>query len=880
MRLVAFLACLAIVSVASARASAQDGGGIRAVVVDDSGAVISGATVTAGGPAVASTATQKDGTFVLSLPPGTYTVTVAKEDETPATVRHVVVNDMPVNLGRVFLHRALAALKVIGSTVARERSPFNASSASLKVFPREAYRDQGQPGLTAVLDQTPGALVARTPQGNAAQRGAAIAPLVRGGLPFETALSIDGDPIALPSSGTFDLSFLPSFVLQDVEVVKGPGSAGTTLPHAINGALNLRTAEPALARRALLELETDSRGGQFSDLAYGGTLPGGRLSFATMFAVDGSPGPLGGLRFPINVYDGDTVDGRTVAGTTTVKPNPATRSGIDDARSSQLEACCISVPSDFLQRAELVKLRYAASNDVTVTTTYLGSQGHTSIGSLQGFADPSGFFGSFAETPQTTQNHVFGLFSAEVHAALRRDAIVGRFYALDLHRTTNDGSNGPLELVLTGTAGFAGGTQQQYTGQLASVGFPAYPSSDAIDARDAIRGISAEYTHQVADNLYALAIDRRSATAGAALPSAVLIASGSREDDTLVRASALLHPNPRTEVQLGDGLEWFDDRFSANGGRTFTSGTLRYNSVRAGASYQLEPTLALRASLGSSVAPPSLAMLGTNAATVVTRAGFGLPAYAQIQSHSPLGLESSFAYDLGTEYRLRGGTTTLSADVYRVITHGAFVDADSLAGSFGPLPLRVNRWFNLGPATNEGVELALQQFKRAGLGYIVQGAFVRTFSNDYAPSFNGANLGILPGQNVAGGGVFDAGTNDIARERLPYAQGYGEISYKWPRGSRLSLGIAYYGANNPFFRPAFATLNSNLELSLGNKSKLQLSVENLTGAYDGALPTGFAGMAVPLADGHIAQTNANVLGPATIRMMFRQSIGGGGLTER
>src|SRR6185437_10264034 len=70
-------------------------------------------------------------------------------------------------------------IRTIGSVSIRVRLPFNSTPAAIKVFPREAYRDQGQPSLSGVLAQTPGAL----PSGYAS---------LRGGLPTETAASIDG----------------------------------------------------------------------------------------------------------------------------------------------------------------------------------------------------------------------------------------------------------------------------------------------------------------------------------------------------------------------------------------------------------------------------------------------------------------------------------------------------------------------------------------------------------------------------------------------------------------------------------------------------------------------------------------------------------------
>jgi outer membrane receptor protein involved in Fe transport len=157
---------------------------------------------------------------------------------------------------------------------------------------------------------------------------------------------------------------------------------------------------------------------------------------------------------------------------------------------------------------------------------------------------------------------------------------------------------------------------------------------------------------------------------------------------------------------------------------------------------------------------------------------------------------------------------------------------------------------------HEGVELGLQQFKRVGLGYIVQGSFLRTYVSGF---YGDANLSGVPPM------LASPGSTQIAPLRVPYAQSYAEISYKWPRGSRASLGMLYFGANNPYARPAFAQLNANLELSLNDYSKLQFSVQNLGGVYDNALPLFVNG-----ANPYIAGT----VGPRTVRFMFRQSIGG------
>jgi hypothetical protein len=110
------------------------------------------------------------------------------------------------------------------------------------------------------------------------------------------------------------------------------------------------------------------------------------------------------------------------------------------------------------------------------------------------------------------------------------------------------------------------------------------------------------------------------------------------------------------------------------------------------------------------------------------------------------------------------------------------------------------------------------------------------------------------------------GYGAIAPFRIPYAQGYAELSYKWPHGSRASIGALYVGSNNAYGAPAFATLNSNLELSLGPRAKLQFSAENLTNALANRVP-----MFAPISE--------YGLQPFTLRFMFRQSFGTGSLYE-
>lgn len=698
-----------------------------------------------------------------------------------------------------------SVLPTIGSVTGVARAPFNATPLAQRIFPREAYRDQGQPATTTVLDQTPGALVARSTSVNNAAPLAPANPLVRGGLPFETPVLLDGAPISLPSTGTFDISLMPTYVLGEVEVLQGPGDpagAGS----GVGGALNLRTAEPTLPIRAMLEVEGDSEGGQFSDLAYDGTLPGGKFSFATMASVDGSPGPLRDASFAL----------------------PSPRGSV----------CCTAVPSDALRKALLLKLRMTPNQSLTLTTSFLGVNLQRALPGAYGVLLSNDTYAGLVPSLDATQYE--SLRFAQVQARLDRgnDGFDARLFGLDLANSTQSGLPG---IVSSG------------------------------DDRE--RGGGFTWHHQSAQNLFSLAVVDTAGNAAQNSVYATPVAAGSGLNALRMHATAALHPSKFDEVDLsaetGSLRQW-----AAPDGTDFKADTWTPSAARIGYSHLLRPRLSVRGAFGLSTVAPPLTVLSGGAA--VTQQFVGFPSRTVSFSSDVDQIERASGADVGVEWRLHGETTTLSADWYESTTHAAYMlensrqDADI-----------VDRWFNGPPMRDAGLLFSLVQFKPVGMGFIAQMSFPRTYVvGSLAPGFyNGGNLAILPGQNIAGGAFFAPGENDVAPIRLPYAQGYGEISYKWPRGSRLSLGMLYEGSNNPYALPAFATLNTNLELSLGPKAKFQISVENLFNALDNRLPIALAGIGVPLANGGIGLTNANALAPRTVRVMLRQSFGGSAIYE-
>ena len=127
----------------------------------------------------------------------------------------------------------------------------------------------------------------------------------------------------------------------------------------------------------------------------------------------------------------------------------------------------------------------------------------------------------------------------------------------------------------------------------------------------------------------------------------------------------------------------------------------------------------------------------------------------------------------------------------------------------------------------------------------------------------------MPGQNFTPTGN---GYNGIG-ERVPYAQGYGELSYHWPNDAFVRLGTTYYGNNNSFNVPPFFDVLASLRYPLGHYASLQVSGENITNKLSS--PTGnlFDGLTVPLINGTNGVTTAYNLGPPSYHVTLNLKAG-------
>jgi hypothetical protein len=191
---------------------------------------------------------------------------------------------------------------------------------------------------------------------------------------------------------------------------------------------------------------------------------------------------------------------------------------------------------------------------------------------------------------------------------------------------------------------------------------------------------------------------------------------------------------------------------------------------------------------------------------------------------------------------------------------------------------------NISNARFEGLELALQRSPTVGLGFSFSGALNRGFYYNLPPYFYcslGArqlggcipanydqNLNIISGQNTNGLPVGFYQISYNGNMRIPYAQGNAQVNYTFPSGAFVQLGETLYGKNNSLNEPAFGIAFATVRVPVTKLLALEVSGDNIFNAYPGILPIYGAGVPISLANGQIAATNGNVLGPATWRFVI------------
>jgi hypothetical protein len=893
----------------SAMAQSSSQGTVGGIVTDTNASPISGASVTLTGPQTQSATTGADGTFTMLVTAGTYTISVKKAGYDSQTQGNVTVIAGQVNSVNVSLAaQTLTSLQVIGhvSTSAGGRGSINTSPASSAVISQQTMQDQGVEQVMQVLDQTPG-IIAQYPGGSAnpASPASIALPVIRGALTYETESLIDGHPLSTQSYGDYVISYLNPFLLQSIEVVKGPGASATQDNNAINGTINFRTLEPTAQRRESVMFGVDSFGGNYSNFRATGSVFNGKLGYALDYAITGTPGPLQNAQglftgFSPSATYPITINGVLVGSYATGASFPAPAKIQNPPYNvDTIYGCCYPLNTSYLNRGELAKLRWNFSSATSLTASFIGSQTaadqvSTGIYNLPVIFQPGAGYvptGGGA-TPGATVNTLFNLyeppnqpesnnaplFQVEFRTApTPNDVILARYYTADLDRVVYNGLSSPSQtytttMVLNGsfTPAAPNSAPIVFDNQAAQVTFGGQYFQEV--EYDQLHGGSFEYDHALGGGagLLSVAVDSTATTSESYEYSPTLLAYGIPPGSQIAETTELLRGifNLKSNLQLtlANYFNEYSYHYSNDNGVTWQNPHSWYDVPRGALVWQPNSDTAIRAAAGGGIAPAYLYLLSTQNTAPTPSSGNTYFTETKAPPTGSIFPETSFGYDLGGDMRL-GGYRTLSLDGYWNNLRNQFVKPYYLAGycnvscsamvpagTAGAVPLYAQTVANLSNSRYSGIEASFKSDPPVGSGGIVNLSLIRAYAYDISPCFYSnepavscatptQNLGIVNWANFGASNTLSAsGKFNTLGDAVPYAMGYAEWHYRFARGGLAMIGATYYGNNNTFQRPSFYVFNASLRAPIYDANTfVQLSGYNLFNTYGAGIGTAFGG---------------------------------------
>jgi outer membrane receptor protein involved in Fe transport len=733
----------------AALAQTASTGALAGYVAGTDGAPIGGASVSLQGPVSRTATTDGAGHFAFAaVPPGAYTLILSK-----AGFATTQLEDVLLAAGStITLHPTLAAasfssLRTIGSvsTAGSGRATINTTPASVQVISQQTFANQNDTQVTQVLNQTPG-IITNLAGNSGTSEGSEQVTQIRGALPYETESLIDGHPVSVGADGTFSPTLLNPALLQDVEVVKGPGASPTEINYAINGSVNYRTLEPTRTPQENVAYGVDGFGGQFSSFQATGSLPGHVVDYAFAAATNGTPSGLNDYRIAGSslpfLYGAPpyTVNGQVLAGAPIgigASNVPQFYGAPGEAQYQEpLYVCCQNASAGYHSDAELAKLRINFSQQTALTLSYLGGQSAFAdpvqqesllgIGgtnqSFSVFIPPAGYTGSV--TPGTAipfdtlyevneyENQQDGLLQAELRTTLgAQTGLLARFYA----GSTNDYSyqaegTGPsytytgnawggLPLCPRGTtllaSGDCGGAGLPTTAPVTTYfnGTPTVFSYTAVplslDQQDHLQGYSLELDRTVGADSISLSFDRSHHDSteyeDEALADTVgyLLYPGSGQTFTTLALRNQLILGPQLSASLNDYWVQYASHYTDDGGTTWQNATHSVNAPRVSLAWRPSVDTAVRFSAGESIAPPYINILSSPAGVPQPNVTGAATEYLLNENNGDLAPETAFGYDLGLDQRV-DRFSSISADVYLTSLHNLFLPTTFQDGTYTP----------------------------------------------------------------------------------------------------------------------------------------------------------------------------------------------------
>ena len=383
---------------------------VTGTVRTSSGAPIAGARLVLTGVSRLQQTSDQTGAFTFAdVPTGLYTMIVTKAGYVTYEDDNVVAftgETLTVNV--TLSESSFSSLRTIAHVTTNQPgvAPINKSTASISSISSQVFANQGQQQVTKILNETPGIITspynAGGPSGNPSN-GASPAspqtPQIRGALPYETESLIDGHPVSVGSIGTYSPNLLNPWLLQDVELVKGPGSMPEEINYAINGTVNYRTLDPTAQAKQSAMFGYDNWGGVSTGFKATGTTLNHKFGYAVGYVTNGAPGPLKNFTYSatqLPLTSGPPggpyfMNGQQVAmigccvGLGVGSPKFAPYDGMGINFVDPVVGCCFNSDTGYHSTSELAKMVFNFSNNTSVRLSYLGGQ------NMYGNGDP-GFY--------------------------------------------------------------------------------------------------------------------------------------------------------------------------------------------------------------------------------------------------------------------------------------------------------------------------------------------------------------------------------------------------------------------------------------------------------------------------------------------------------
>lgn len=758
----------------AASAASTTAGTVNGTVRDTSGAPIANATVSLVGVENLRSTSDIHGNFSFAnVTPGIYSFTASKPGYNPASENSVTVLSGQIStLAVVISPISFSSLRTIASVRSVGRGTFNTTPGSVNIITSQTFQDQAQPQVMKILNETPG-VVASLPQtsANGAAPGAITFPNIRGALSFETASLIDGHPVSVGSFGDYVTTFLNPFMLQTVEVVKGPGADAPEVNYAIGGTVNFLTKDPTFQPSGILQVGVDNWGSSIFNFGLADTV--GRLGYALAFGsndLESSVSNTSTMVSPQTPQQGIL----NFNGTTGVPinfndlfPTPAIPGTISTNENTYyLVACCQKVGSDlYFNKSELVKLRYRLSSATHATFTYVGSQTRTnqtantgdiahSTFTLTGSGASAGQIASysgsipnnapldigFVRTPEFEINNE-PILEGEIGTTLRNDTLLARYYSAGIHRLLYQGGTNPFGPTVIGMQlyGYDANTKSIYNGQTMPVTFYDY-FNQAED--DVLKGWSFEWDHPFNEtNALTFTFDTTHSTTtsysiGANGPSgsstsfnvsslstseSVTLPTGSYQNFSTAMLRAFFQPNPKLSITFSNYFNIYTSRVPTQCLAIAVPFKGRCNFDGSG-------------SIGPFNQSQSMGSNTCNVTACGTSLGAPVPGFAfgtTTTSHYDPRLALEFRPDPSTAVRFSAGSAIAPPYLAELTTVPGAISCSSFgcpAGSFATEQLQSG---NLKPETAFGYDLGADHRFRDGVTFLTGDFYFENLFNHF-----------------------------------------------------------------------------------------------------------------------------------------------------